>query len=161
MRKRIKMLKSANMLILALLVLLSGCGEEVVIKRMKPQQIAADETKEVEDISSELAQFTPPFPQSVALFEPEKPSSRQKPSQDKSAVTTDDGSSDVQPEIELVGFGAVDAQHALLMIDGRLEALRVGEHYRNVHVLEITTSSVRLRVAGRILEAKLVTEQDG
>ena len=144
-----------------LVVLMSGCSEEVVVKRMKPAPQTAVELKPVEDITDALAQFVPPFPERIVLFEPDK---KKRPeagatARKTSANTTIDNQS--APEIELVGFGFVDAEHALLMIDGRMEALRVGEQHRNVRVLRIEPPRVRLRVAGQVREETLVSNQDG
>jgi hypothetical protein len=136
---------------------LSGCGDEVVVQRMKAQPAVVEESKKIEDITDELANFKPPFPDRVALFEPENSSK----SPTKETVAAADSSHETEPEVEVVGFGAVDTQHALLMIDGRLEALRVGEGYRNVHVLEIAPPRVQFRVAGRVRNAKMDSEQGG
>ena len=150
---------SANLLI-ASATLLAGCAEEVVVKRMKPQPPTIGDAAEVVDISEELASFEPPFPESQSLFEPEKKTDRGNAARSHAQSLADDESETI-PEIELVGFGSVDARHALLLIDGRLEALQVGERFRNVRVLSISPTSVRIDVAGRQLEAKFTVEQDG
>ena len=142
-------------------IVLAGCGEDVVVKRMKPEPPTADGSQSVEDITDELVAYKPPFPSHVALFEPKNKTTRPTPVSTVNAAGTDGETSDVEPEIELVGFGAVDTQHALLMIDGRLEALRVGEKYRNVRVLKIAPPLVHLRVAGQDREANFASRQDG
>ena len=144
-----------------LVVLMSGCSEEVVVKRMKPAPQAAVELQSVEDITDALAQFDPPFPERTVLFEPDKKMRSEAGNTARRATgnTTVDNQS--VPEIELVGFGTVDAEHALLMIDGRMEALRVGEQHRNVRVLRIEPPRVKLSVAGRVREKTLLSNQDG
>ncbi|MCG8584612.1 MAG: hypothetical protein MI757_07870 [Pirellulales bacterium] len=154
--------RNSFLTIAALTVVFVGCSEEVVIKRMKPGPPAPVEAKAVEDISNELVAFEPPFKGRFELFEPEKKIAKAPgTSTAKRTARPVSDSASTEPEIELVGFGAVHAPHAILMIDGRLEALRVGEQFQNVRVLEISPPSVQLRVAGKVREAKLDVENDG
>ena len=135
-------------------VLLSGCGEEVVVKRIKPAPPEAADVEPVEDITAALAEFEPPPPEQVILFEPDVKK------RTKAADSTIANSSGSEPDVELMGFGSVDSHYALLLIDGQMEALRVGEKLGNVQVLKIEPPRVQLNVAGRKHVKTLASDHD-
>ena len=156
-----KTLNPTILLTSMLILLLSGCAEEVVVKRMKPAPAEPARIEPVEDLTEALAEFVPPYPEQVVLFEPDKKKPTKAGARMKATSSQDASSSQSEPEVELMGFGSVDAKFALLMIDGQVEALRVGEGHGNVRVLKIEPPRVQLRVAGRASERTLLPEQDG
>ena len=85
------------------------------------------------------AQFKPPFPARQELFlSPEQ--HEQVAPQD----TTTKNSS-----VQVKGFANADAMHALLVIDGRLTAMRVGESRGGIELLSVKPPRVMLRQDGQ------------
>ena len=85
------------------------------------------------------AQFKPPFPDRQELFLP--PDQREQ----VSAPAAPKKNSSIQVK----GFANADGMHALLVIDGRLTAMRVGESRGGIEVLSVKPPRVILRQDGQ------------
>ncbi len=88
--------------------------------------------------SAAVTEFKPPFPNRQELFlPPEKHEA--KPEQPATK----------RPAIQVKGFANADGMLALLVIDGKMTALRVGESRDKIEVLSIKPPKVMLRHEGQ------------
>ena len=101
-------------------------------------ELASGAARDSTASQTETAQFEPPFPDRQELFLPPGPQEPVKPQ----AVRKDSS-------IQVKGFANADGMHALLMIDGRLTAMRVGESRGGVEVLSVKPPRVMLRQDGQ------------
>jgi hypothetical protein len=129
--------------------MLVGCGEELVVE--SPQAVATapappeppaptpaapktePDVAESEATSRTVAQFTPPFPDRLELFEPLQRA--------EGTVQRDDAGETV----ELKGFINVDQPKVLLAIDGVIAPIPEGGEKYGVQVISIEPPSVVLQ----------------
>ncbi|MEX2310613.1 MAG: hypothetical protein WD738_23805 [Pirellulales bacterium] len=105
----------------------------------KPSQPVAKSAKSAEPAaaaspSSAVAQFSPPFPDRLELFEP--------PKRAQGTVRRDDEHGET---VELKGFVHVDEPRVVLSIDGVISPIAEGGEKYGVHVISIQPPSVVLQ----------------
>ncbi len=103
---------------------------------MQPSTNASNSAQlaEPENESDQVAQFTPPFPERVELFEP--------PQRAQSTVRHDDEHGET---VELKGFIDVDEPRVVLSIDGVIASIPEGGEKYGVQVISIEPPTVVLQ----------------
>ncbi len=133
-------------LTLALGLAVPGCGKAPVAKPAAPAsgpetasaKVTPVPTTQTESIGIETAEFEPPYPQRLELFQPPR--------------TDEPAAAQAQPretEVQLKGFAQAGELKALLRIDGQLTALRVGQVVGSLELVSISPPQVTLRRDGR------------
>ena len=103
-----------------------------------PKESTSEDVRDAAELHASSAQFKPPFPDRQELFLPPEQQETVKPQ----AARKDSS-------VKVKGFANADGMHALLVIDGRLTAMRVGESRGGVEVLSVKPPRVVLRQDGQ------------